>query len=63
MTHDALAPASGLQEMFFRDPHQLLAVYQELEESNLFYIQVGSRVMVVYVAQVLVDQATNAHGC
>lgn len=27
------------QEMYFKDPHQLLAVYQELEESNLFYIQ------------------------
>lgn len=25
--------------MFFMDPAQLLAVYQELEESNLFYIQ------------------------
>eukprot|EP00199_Chlamydomonas_sp_CCMP681_P000248 CAMPEP_0119104450 /NCGR_PEP_ID=MMETSP1180-20130426/2658_1 /TAXON_ID=3052 ORGANISM="Chlamydomonas cf sp, Strain CCMP681" /NCGR_SAMPLE_ID=MMETSP1180 /ASSEMBLY_ACC=CAM_ASM_000741 /LENGTH=553 /DNA_ID=CAMNT_0007089215 /DNA_START=31 /DNA_END=1692 /DNA_ORIENTATION=- len=27
------------EEMFFLDPAQLLAVYQELEESNLFYIQ------------------------
>jgi len=27
------------EEMYFHDPSQLLAVYQELEESNLFYIQ------------------------
>lgn len=27
------------EEMFFSDPAQLLTIYQELEESNLFYIQ------------------------
>ncbi|KAJ9505614.1 hypothetical protein QJQ45_026924 [Haematococcus lacustris] len=27
------------QEMYFREPGQLLSVYQALEESNLFYIQ------------------------
>lgn len=27
------------EEMFFHHPAQLLAVYQQLEESNLFYIQ------------------------
>ncbi len=27
------------EELYFREPQQLLAVYQELEESNLFYIQ------------------------
>jgi hypothetical protein len=32
-----MAPSD--EEMYFTDPQQLLAVYQELEESNLFYIQ------------------------
>lgn len=27
------------EEMFFQEPQQLLAVYKQLEESNLFYIQ------------------------
>lgn len=27
------------EEMYFKEPHQLLLVYQDLEESNLFYIQ------------------------
>ena len=27
------------EELYFREPQQLLAAYQELEESNLFYIQ------------------------
>ncbi len=27
------------EEMYFREPAQLLSVYQALEESNLFYIQ------------------------
>ncbi|GAX84003.1 hypothetical protein CEUSTIGMA_g11428.t1 [Chlamydomonas eustigma] len=27
------------EELYFKEPQQLLAVYQELEESNLFYIQ------------------------
>jgi hypothetical protein len=27
------------EEMYFKEPGQLLSVYQALEESNLFYIQ------------------------
>ncbi len=35
----AMAAAPERDDMYFREPSQLLAVYAELEESNLFYIQ------------------------